>query len=110
MLQAVKNSSEWTIAKIEAILHLHEKSIEYIKNFAEKIYSREVVDVIFEQSYCRISNLVDKGITKRQAASTYLKKLVELGVLEEIAVGKDMLFLHPKQLLLLTSDENQFSL
>ena len=110
MLQAVKNSSEWTIAKIKAIRNLHEHSIEYIKNHAEKIYSRELVDVIFEQPYCRISNLVEKDIAKRQAASTYLKKLVELGVLEEIAVGKQKLFLHPKLLHLLTSDENQFSL
>ncbi len=110
MLQAVKNSSEWTIAKIKAIQQLHEHSIEYIKNHAEKIYSRELVDVIFEQPYCRISNLVDKDIAKRQAASTYLKKLVELGVLEEIAVGKEKLFLHPKLLHLLTSGENQFSL
>lgn len=109
MLQAVKNSSEWTIAKIKAIQHLHEHSIEYIKKHAEKIYSRELVDVIFEQPYCRISNLVEKGIAKRQAASTYLKKLVELGVLEEIAVGKEKLFLHPKLLYLVTSNENQFS-
>lgn len=109
MLQAVKNSSEWTIAKIKAIRRLHEHSIEYIKNHAEKIYSRELVDVIFEQPYCRISNLVEKGIAKRQAASTYLKKLVELGVLEETAVGKEKLFLHPKLLYLVTSNENQFS-
>lgn len=109
ILQAVKKSSEWTIAKIKAIRQLHEHSIEYIKNHAEKIYSRELVDVIFEQPYCRISNLVEKGIAKRQAASTYLKKLVELGVLEESAVGKEKLFLHPKLLHLLTSDENQFS-
>lgn len=109
MLQAVKNSSEWTIAKIKAIQHLHEHSIEYIKKHAEKIYSRELVDVIFEQPYCRISNLVEKGIAKRQAASTYLKKLVELGVLEEISVGKEKLFLHPKLLHLIISNENQFS-
>lgn len=108
MLQAVKNTSEWTIAKIKAIRQLHEHTIEYIKTYADKIYSRELVDVIFEQPYCRISNLVEKGIAKRQAASTYLKKLVELGVLEEINVGKEKLFLHPKLLQLLTSDENQF--
>lgn len=36
------------------------------------IYSRELVDVIFEQPYSRIGNLVDRGIAKRQAASRYL--------------------------------------
>ncbi|MHA3050855.1 protein adenylyltransferase Fic [Acinetobacter sp. ANC 4640] len=108
MLQAVKNTSEWTIAKINSIRQLQEHTIEYIKTNAEKIYSRELVDVIFEQPYSRISNLVDKGVAKRQAASTYLKKLVEIGVLEEMNVGKEKLFLHPKLLTLLTNDEHQF--
>jgi len=110
MLQAVKNSSEWTIIKIKAIQHLHEHSIEYIKSYAGKIYSRELIDVIFEHPYCRISNLVEKGIAKRQAASTYLKKLVELEVLEEINSGKEKLFLHSKLLHLLKNDQNQFNL
>ena len=108
MLQAVKNTSEWTIAKIDSIRQLHEHTIEYIKTHADKIYSRELVDVIFEQPYSRISNLVDKGIAKRQAASTYLKKLVEIGILEEMNIGKEKLFLHPKLLQLLTSDDNSF--
>ncbi len=110
MLQAVKNTSEWTIGKINSIKQLHEHTIEYVKDHAEKIYSRELIDIIFEQPYSRISNLVDRGIAKRQAASTYLKKLVELGVLEEMNIGKEKLFLHPKLLRLLTSDDNTFSL
>lgn len=109
ILQAVKNTSEWTIAKIKSIRQLHEHTIEYIKTDADKIYSRELVDIIFEQPYSRISNLVDRGIAKRQAASTYLKKLVEIGVLEEMNVGKEKLFLHPKLLQLLTNDSNSFT-
>lgn len=38
--------------------------------------TRELVDVIFEQPYCRIANLVDKGVGQRQAASRYLKQRV----------------------------------
>jgi hypothetical protein len=51
-----------------------------------KIYSRELVDAIFEQPYCRIANLVDKGIAQRQAAS-YLQDLVDIGVLREERAG-----------------------
>ena len=109
ILQAVKNTSEWTIAKINSIRQLHEHTIEYIKTDADKVYSRELVDIIFEQPYSRISNLVDRDIAKRQSASTYLKKLVEIGVLEEINIGKEKLFLHPKLLQLLTSDNNSFT-
>ena len=109
ILQAVKNTSEWTIAKINSIRQLHEHTIEYVKSDAPKIYSRELIDIIFEQPYSRISNLVDRDIAKRQSASTYLKKLVEIGVLEEINIGKEKLFLHPKLLQLLTSDNNSFT-
>ena len=69
---------------------------------------RKLVDTIFEQPYSRISNLVDKNIAKRQAASTYLKKLVEIGVLHELQLGKEKLFIHPKLLRLLQDDSNQF--
>ncbi|PVZ90362.1 addiction module protein [Serratia sp. S1B] len=108
MLQAVKSTSQWTIDKITAIKNLHEHTVEYIKGYAEKIYTRELVDIIFEQPYSRIANLVDKNIAKRQAASTYLKKLVEIGVLQELQLGKEKLFIHPKLLQLLQDDSNQF--
>ena len=73
-----------------------------------KIYSRELVDVIFEQPYCRIANLVQAGIAGRQAASRYLKALVAAGVLEERTLGKEKLFVHPKLMTLLTRDSNTF--
>lgn len=52
--------------------------------------------LIFEQPYCRIHNLVDRGICKRQTALTYLKSLCEIGILEEQTVGEEKLFVYPK--------------
>jgi Fic family protein len=65
--------------------------------------------LIFELPYCRIQNVVDVKIAGRQAASRYLKQLVELGVLEEKTVGREKLFIHPKLLRLLTHDSNHFA-
>jgi len=73
-----------------------------------KIYSHELVNVIFEQPYCRIGNLASAGIAKRQTASKYLKALAAIGVLEEQTAGREKLFLHPRLLRLLTSEENEF--
>ena len=73
-----------------------------------KIYSRELVDVVFEQPYCRITNVVDSGIAKRQTASEYLKKLVGIGVLEERQIGRERLFLHPKLVTLVTQEGNDY--
>lgn len=51
---------------------------------------------LFEQPYCRINNLVERDIAKRQTASTYLKQLVNIGVLQEMHSGKEKLFVDPR--------------
>lgn len=68
------------------------------------------MDVIFEQPYCRIANLVDKGVGQRQAASRYLKQLVDAKVLAEIDLGRGKIFVHPKLMQLLKNDTNDFTL
>ena len=108
MLKAVEETSRWTTDKIAAIRGLSDHTTEFGRESLPKIYTRELVDVIFEQPYCRISDLVNKGVAKRQAASRYLKDMVELGVLVEQAAGKEKLFIHPKLMKILSRDSNQF--
>lgn len=110
MLQAVEETAQWTTAKINAIRGLVEYTTGYVREKLPKIYSRELVDVIFEQPYCRIGNLVEKGIAQRQAASRYLKDLSDLGVLQEVHAGKEKIFIHPKLMQLLNRDSNHYSL
>jgi Fic family protein len=106
MLTAVEETARWTTDKIVAIRALSDVAAAYVREKLPKIYSRELVDVIFEQPYCRIANLVDKRIAQRQAAARYLKSLVSIGVLREVQVGKEKLFIHPKLLQLLAQDGN----
>lgn len=108
MLKGVEQTSQWTTKKILAITQLAEHTRIYIKQTRPKIYSYELVDVIFEQPYCRISNLMDKDIAKRQTASVYLKQLCEIGVLQEQEVGREKLFIHIKLMALLTQNDNDF--
>lgn len=109
MLQGIEETSQWTTAKIAAIRALAEHTRLVVRARLPKIYSRELVDVIFEQPYCRIGNLVEKGIAQRQAASRYLKELVTLEILAEFEIGREKLFIHPKLMQLLTQDDNGFS-
>lgn len=108
MLKAVEETSRWTTEKIAAIRSLAEHTTAHMRTVLPKIYSRELVDVIFEQPYCRISDLVRKGVAKRQSASRYLKELTEKNILREMTVGKEKLFIHPKLMQLLSQDGNQF--
>ncbi|ALQ50558.1 protein adenylyltransferase Fic [Nitrosomonas ureae] len=106
ILQGIEDTAHWTTAKIAAIRALSGLTIDYVKQKVPKIYSRELVDLIFDLPYCRIQNLVEKNIAGRQAASRYLKQLVDIGVLEERTVGREKLFIHPKLMQLLTRDDN----
>jgi Fic family protein len=108
MLKAVEETSRWTTEKIGAIKNLSEHTTAHVRKNLPKIYSRELVDVIFEQPYCRISDLVNKGVAQRQAASRHLKELSNKGILREMPLGKEKLFIHPKLMLLLTRDSNHF--
>ena len=109
VITGVEETAIWTMAKVEAISALAGHTAAYIRARLPKIYSRELVELIFQLPYCRISNLVAAGIGKRQTASFYLKHLVDIGVLSEIVAGKEKLFLHPKLLELLSHDGNGFS-
>jgi Fic family protein len=106
MLRAIETTALWTLEKIATIRTLASVTVEYVRQRLPKIYSRELVDQLFMQPYCRIANLVDAGIAQRQAASRYLKKLVEIEVLQDRKVGREVLFVHPRLLELLTTDDN----
>lgn len=108
VLRGVEDTARWTTDKIGAIRRLSEATQAFVRRRLPKIYSRELVDVLFEQPYCRIGNLVDAGIVGRQAASRYLKALTAAGVLRERKEGREKLFIHLRLLELLTNELHEF--
>jgi Fic family protein len=105
-LDGVEETCSWTTEKIKSIRELMEHTAEYVHRSLPKTYSWELVEVLFKQPYCRIGNLVDADIAKRQTASVYLKQLCDIDVLREVKSGRETLFVHPKYIELLTGEEN----
>ena len=106
MLRGVEETCNWTTEKIKAIRELMQHTSQYVQSSLPKIYSWELVEALFKQPYCRISNLVQSDIAKRQTASVYLKQLSDIGVLREHKSGRETIFVHPKYIELLTGEEN----
>ena len=106
VLEGVEETCTWTTEKIKAIRELMVHTAEYVHKSLPKIYSWELVELLFRQPYCRIGNLVDADIAKRQTASVYLKQLCDIGVLKEVKSGRENIFVHPKYIELLTGEEN----
>ncbi len=106
MLNAVEQTAIWTKDKILSIHALMERATELVRTGAPKVYSRELVELLFTKPYCRIGDVVERGIAKREAASKYLKELVALGMLIEEKSGRDKIYLHRVYMDLLSSDEH----
>jgi Fic family protein len=106
MLKAVELTAIWTMHKIRAIRTLMDQATEHMRTGAPKVYSRELVELMFTKPYCRINDVVARGIAKRESASKYLKELVAIGMLVEEKSGRDKIYLHRIYMDLLSSDEH----
>jgi Fic family protein len=109
VLQGVEETAGWTLKKVKGIRTLLEHTKAFVRQELPKVYTHELVQVIFEAPYCRINDLVKAGIAKRQTASTYLKALAGIGVLRETESGRDKVFIHPKLMQLLLRDDSEVS-
>jgi hypothetical protein len=106
MLSAVEATAIWTRDRVLAIRSLLEKTVALCrKKLPPRIYSRELIDTIFYQPYCKIGFLVDAEIAERKTAAVYLRRLEDIGVLKSVKAGRERIFLNPKLLDLLRGQE-----
>lgn len=97
MLDTVEKTSQSTVEKITQINTLLADTIEHCRQkLPSYMYSKELVELLFERPYCKVKFLVDRGIAKRQRASVYLKTLEKIGILKMKKVGKENLYLNVK--------------
>ena len=94
MLDCVEQTANDTTQKIKQIKNSFDKTVIKIKTALPKIYTKELVEVLYFQPYCKISFLVDNNIAARQAASRYLIQLEEAGVLKSEKVGRDSVYIN----------------
>jgi Fic family protein len=109
VLRGIEETARWTTDRIATIRALQAHTADYVRHRLPKLHGHDLLSLIFERPWCRIANVVERGIAKRQTASVYLKQLASIGVLVERTVSKEKLFLHPKLLQLLTEERNDFT-
>lgn len=97
LLKGVEETAQYTLNKINDIHELMLDTITYAREkLPSRVYTKELVELLFEQPYCKVKFLVDNGIAKRQTASEYLYELEKIGILKSQKVGKENLFLNVK--------------
>ena len=92
MLEGVKQTSVFTLSKVNAIYAEFQRVMDLLKKDASDIYSHELIEILFSQPYCKISILEEKNIASRNTASKYLRRLEELGILEAEPGGRENLY------------------
>ncbi len=94
LLKAVAHTSSHTLNLCKNIILKLEQAQNKVKTKKPKIYSKELIEIIFQNIYTKINHLVENKIASRNIASKYLKELVNLNVLEQKKVGKEVLFIN----------------
>jgi len=95
MLNAVEDTALFTRERILAIRDLMEKTRLVAKEkLPGRVYSKELIDLLFRQPYCKIAFLVDDGIASRNIASNYLNELTKIRILKREKIGNEFVYLN----------------
>lgn len=105
MLEAVRESATSTTRKIESIRSCQEDIAERARAATPGGRDARFLAVLFEQPYCRIGTVVDRCEVSRQTASVWLHSLVDVGLLHDVKVGRERLFVNHEFLSVLVRAE-----
>ena len=103
MLRGVEETATLTTERIRTIRALLEETVERCRVELPRVYSKDLVELIFRQPYCKISFVVDAGIAQRQTAAGYLRALERIGILVGEKCGREVVYRHPALLEVLTA-------
>jgi Fic family protein len=108
VLTGVEETARWTNQKVRAVRALMDETARHIREEKPRLYSHELVQLVFSQPYCRIENATEVGLGNRVTVAGYFKQLVAMGILVEERAWRDKVFINRKYLDLLSSDEHVF--
>lgn len=94
MLEGVIETSKETVLLIDAINTLMYNSKVKLKTEAPKIYSKDLLEILFQHPYSKIEFVTEGLGVTRQTASTYLKQIEALGIVEEFKLGRSKYFIN----------------
>jgi Fic family protein len=105
VLEAIEETATFTRERILAIRQLMLETMDQAKKeLPGRVYSKELIELLFLQPYTKNRFLVEQGIAQRKTAAEYLKALEKIGVLESRKIGKEVLYLNIKLYELLSSE------
>ena len=94
MLEGIEQTATKQVQLINDIKELMDKTKEKLKSELPKIYSKDLLEVLFIHPYTKIDMLVDNLGMTRQTASKHLKELETIGLLEEKKIKNSKFYIN----------------
>lgn len=96
ILDGIEQTAEETLLLVKNINSAVEETADQIRLALPKMYSRDLVDLLFYEFYTKIS-YIEQGLNvTRKTAAGYLSSLEEIGVLTSEKLGKERIYLNKR--------------
>ena len=95
MLDAVETTARMTRQRILDIRSLLDETLALARQkLPSRVYSKDLIELLFRQPYTKGQFLVDAGIAERKTAAEYLNALEGVGILKMHKTGRENLYLN----------------
>jgi hypothetical protein len=94
MLDMVEYTAKKGLKRLNQVVTLMEETSASIKADLPKIYSKDLIEIIFRLPYTKKKFLIDAGLGTSKTVGNYLIGLEEKGYLQSSRVGKEKLYLN----------------
>lgn len=94
MLEMVEVTAIHGLNRLEQIARLIETTAENLREKLPKVYSKDLVEILFKLPYTKRQSLIDVGLGNPKTVGNYLSALEKEGFLTSKKVGKEKLYIN----------------
>ena len=96
MLDGVEKTALRQIDLINDIKELMESTKEQLQKELPKIYSKDLLEILFKHPYTKINILEESLGLHRETASKHLNAITKIGILKLVKIGRNKFFINVK--------------
>ncbi len=101
MLDMIEETSTKGLERLNKITTTMDTTANEIKAQLPKIYSKDLVEILFRLPYTKRQHLIEENIGNPKTVGNYLQTLEKNGFLKSLKVGKEKLYLNQRLLKIL---------
>ena len=94
MLDMIESTANNGLERLKKVIALMETMANEIKTNFPKMYTKELIEILFKLPYTKRQYLVDAELGTPKTVGNYLNDLEEKGFLKSVKVGKEKLYLN----------------